>query len=521
MMASVQANNRPRLEQLLPGLPLGRAGQIAVSGLTLDSRQVAPGDLFIALIGVSRDGREFLPEALARGAVAALVEVGDNWQGLSWQDSVPVIAVPELATQVSAIAGRFYGEPGRQLQLVGITGTNGKTTCSLLLAQLFALLKGQAAVVGTLGYGLLNGAEPLAPQLEKLRSTGLTTPDAVTLQRALAELASGAAQPGMLTAMEVSSHALVQGRVAALPFDTGLFTNLSRDHLDYHGDMDSYGRAKAQLLLVEELGRAIVNLDDSWAASLLSQLPAGVQGLSYSLDNPAADLYLKNRRTHMNGATATLVTPWGQGELRTSLLGAFNLGNLLAAIALAGDQGLPLTDILAVVPRLQPAPGRMQPVTADTVGADIQVLVDYAHTPDALEQALKALRGHTGGRLWCVFGCGGDRDPGKRPLMGALAQQLADCVIVTNDNPRSEDPAKIAADIVRGMDNADACLVVADRAMAIDLAVQQARPGDLVLIAGKGHENYQIFADETLPFSDLKQARLSLQKRLEKQEVQS
>jgi UDP-N-acetylmuramoyl-L-alanyl-D-glutamate--2,6-diaminopimelate ligase len=283
--------------------------------------------------------------------------------------------------------------------------------------------------------------------------------------------------------------------------------------------MASYGRAKAQLLDMAGLRCAIVNRDDPWAAGLATRAPESVQLLSYSLTDSSADIYLSDIELSRTGARAKLFSPWGEGKLSTDLLGTFNLSNLLAVIAAACTQGLPLVDVLRVVPELQPAPGRMQAVTLGQEKAeDISVIVDYAHTPDALENSLKALQAHNEGRLWCVFGCGGDRDKAKRPQMGRLAERYSDYVVVTNDNPRTEDPAQIAADIVRGMHNPNGCLIIADRAQAIDLAVQQARAGDIVLLAGKGHEDYQIFAGQTLPFSDIKQARLALQRRLSKRE---
>ena len=500
------------LGQLLPEQSLGSAADTVVTGLSLDSRTVQAGDVFVALGGATHDGRDYLEAALARGAAAVLVEADDRWHEPVFE-SVPIIPVANLAPQLSGIAGRVYRNPSQPLWLVGVTGTNGKTTCCALLAQLTALLQERAAVLGTLGYGILEGAAGM--ELNKLTSTGLTTPDAIAVQRILAELVAGGASA---LAMEVSSHSLVQERVAALHFDAAIFTNLSHDHLDYHGDMHSYGQAKQRLLGMTGLRHAIVNLDDPWAASLLTQLPSGVTGLSYSVSNPEADLYLAEHVDQHSGVSALVVSPWGQGEIHTRLLvGRFNMGNLLAAIAAACCQGHPLGAVLNAVSRLQAAPGRMQPVVVDESRQDIQVIVDYAHTPDALQNSLQALRDHLTGRLWCVFGCGGDRDKTKRPTMGALVERYSDYSIVTNDNPRSEDPAQIAADIVRGMNNPGNCLVIADRAQAIDLAVQQARAGDTVLIAGKGHEDYQLFADKTVHFSDVEQAQQSLQRRLDKQ----
>ncbi|MDQ2075082.1 UDP-N-acetylmuramoyl-L-alanyl-D-glutamate--2,6-diaminopimelate ligase [Marinimicrobium sp. ABcell2] len=501
------------LGQLLPDHDLAAASATVVTGLSLDSRALKAGEIFVALSGAQHDGRDFIEDAVAKGASGVLVEAGERWQDPVFTP-VPIIPIAHLGSELSAIAGRCYGDPSHKVWLVGITGTNGKTTCSVLLAQLTSLLRERAAVVGTLGYGVLESDAPLGARLDALTSTGLTTPDAIGVQRILADLvARGAA----CVSMEVSSHSLVQGRVAALQFDAAIFTNLTHDHLDYHGDMESYGRAKQRLLTMPGLRHAIVNLDDPWAAGLLTQLPSGVSGLSYSVANTDADIHLAERVDQRSGVSALVVTPWGQGEVHTRLLGRFNMGNLLAAIAAACCEGHSLEDVLNAVPHLQAAPGRMQPVIVDDDQQDIQVIVDYAHTPDALKNSLQALKDHLTGRLWCVFGCGGDRDKAKRPAMGALAERYSDFTIVTNDNPRTEDPAQIASDIVRGMDNPSNCLVIADRAQAIDLAVQQARAGDTVLIAGKGHEDYQLFADKTLPFSDVEHVAQSLQRRLDKQ----
>ncbi len=499
------------LGQLLPEAILAAAADLPLNGLALDSRKLMPGDVFIAVAGDRVDGRQFIDQALARGAVAVLVEAGSAAQAVEWRGEVPLVAVPDLRQRLSALAARFYQDPSADMRVTGVTGTNGKTTCSLLLGQLFALMQGKAGVLGTLGAGVLeSGSLSLAEQIEAFQATGLTTPDPIAGQRLLAE----ARDQGVHSmAMEVSSHSLEQGRVAAVHIDCAIFTNLTQDHLDYHGDMASYGKAKAKLLSMPGLRCALFNADDPWARKLQSAVPVSVNGLSYSLQDTSASIHVRDYQLSAEGIRAWIVTPWGEGELRSRLLGLFNLSNLLAVVGAACLRGFSLPDVLEKMPQLAPAPGRMQAIVLDQA-QDIGVVVDYAHTPDALENCLKALREHQPGRLWVVFGCGGDRDPGKRPLMGRIAEQLADYVIVTNDNPRTEDPAVIAANIVRGMHNSHGCLVIADRAQAIDLAVQQARAGDLVVIAGKGHEDYQIFATQTLPFSDIKHARLSLQRRL-------
>ena len=516
-MATHYQTHSVALADLLPDLQLDKAAGILVRNLCLDTRQLKTGDAFIALAGIKVDGRNFIAKAIELGAAAILVEADKNWQGIDWLGAVPVIAVDNLPSRVSDIAGHFFGEPSKKIQLIGITGTNGKTTCSLLAAQLLAQLQKKSAVIGTIGYGLLDTSviAPLAQQINLLTSTGLTTPDPITLQRILSELVSGGAAS---IAIEVSSHSLQQKRVAGLQFTSAIFTNLTQDHLDYHGDLHSYGNAKAQLLHMPQLQTAVINLDDDWASSLVKKAPAGVRVVSYSTEK-SADVYATNIELHAQGVRAHLHTPWGEAEINSPLLGRFNLSNLLAVIAALGAQGFRLEQLLPFIAQLEPAPGRMQLVTVDQPAQEIQVIVDYAHTPDALENTLNAIHQHKAGRVWTVFGCGGDRDKSKRPQMGKIAERLSDYVIVTNDNPRSEDPATIAAEIVRGMSHPSGCLVIADRAQAIDFAIQQSKPGDLVLLAGKGHEDYQIFANQTLPFSDSQQARLALQRRIAKRDL--
>jgi UDP-N-acetylmuramoyl-L-alanyl-D-glutamate--2,6-diaminopimelate ligase len=361
-----------------------------------------------------------------------------------------------------------------------------------------------------------NSLAPLNQQISALQSTGLTTPDPVKLQKILANLVD---EKAATVAIEVSSHSLVLGRVAALEFDTAIFTNLTQDHLDFHGDLTRYGNAKAQLLKQPNLKYAIVNGDDSWAKSLLEKIPENITALSFSLSDDTADIYLKNLELTEKGAQARLYSPWGVADLVSPFIGKFNLSNLLVAIVAMCIDGADFESVVKLVPQLQPAPGRMQSVALGDPHQDIQVVVDYAHTPDALEKSLQAIREHTQLRVWSVFGCGGDRDKTKRPLMGRIAETYSDYLIITNDNPRSEEPSTIAADIIRGLHNPNGCLVIADRAQAIDFAVQQAKPGDLILIAGKGHEDYQVFADQTVSFSDVKQARIALQRRIAKRDV--
>ena len=510
-----QVKQAKTLGQLLPGVALSaEQQQLEVTAITADSRQVVSGSLFLACPGLSVDGRQFVSQALAAGAAVVVAEaVGLDQEYLSKELATEskVIPVADLAQQLSAIAARFYGEPAEQLQLTGITGTNGKTTCSQLLAQLQQRLfvgdgkKQNAGFIGTLGYGLV-GAE--------LVETGMTTPDAINTQQILAELRNGNAAT---VAMEVSSHSLEQGRVAALPFHTAIFTNLSRDHLDYHGDMASYLAAKALLFKQPGLKLAVLNGDDKASATIAQQLPESVTCYRYAIDNSAADVVATEVVFNEQGIRAKLKTPWGEGELQSPLLARFNLSNLLAVVTAACGQSWPLNQVLAQLPELAAVPGRMQLLTSSAVNALPAVVVDYAHTPDALEKALNALRGHCRGLLWCVFGCGGDRDSGKRPQMGEVAARLADCPVVTSDNPRSENPDQIILDILDGMPDNAPVRVAPDRATAIAEAIACAADDDCVLIAGKGHETYQEINGERLPFSDVEKAIEVLQQRALKQ----
>ena len=482
---------------------------LVVSGLQLDSRKLEPNELFIAFPGLQSDGRDYLAQAKAAGAVAALVEsAGFNATG---KTPLPVITIENLAHKVSAIAGRFYADPSASLSVIGITGTNGKTTCTQLLAQLFALLGKPAGVIGTLGYGLLSSDEVNAKS--SLTDTGLTTPDAVSVQRILADLLDAGAG---VVAMEVSSHSLDQGRVAGLHFSTAVFTNLSQDHLDYHQTMAAYQQAKARLFKAPGLKNAIVNRDDAAGRAIIAELAASSEFncYSYSCSQKDADIYAEAPTFGLQGMRAQLTTPWGQGELRSHLQGDFNLSNLLAVIGVACTEGYALPAVLAAVAQLKPVPGRLELVDAQVLPV---VVVDYAHTGDALEKALRALRSACQGRLWCVFGCGGDRDQGKRPVMGAIAAELADQLVITSDNPRSEDAQTIIDAVLDGVpgdsNNAGELQVFVDRRAAIRFAVSNAAEQDVVLIAGKGHEDYQLIKDQRLPFNDVAEARLALRER--------
>jgi UDP-N-acetylmuramoyl-L-alanyl-D-glutamate--2,6-diaminopimelate ligase len=495
------------LQQLLPSVVLPEAlVGVPVSGLCLDSRNIKPGDVFFAMPGFAQDGREYIAQAFAKGAVAVLAEA-DVEHAFPITEDQRVVLVANLSRQLSEISGRFFGEPSEQMALIGVTGTNGKTTCSQLLAQLFSLLDRPAGIVGTLGCGVVTAGKSV------LKDTGMTTPDAIAIQALLA----GYVDDGIdRVVMEVSSHSLDQSRVKALAFHTAVFTNLSRDHLDYHGDLVSYAGAKKQLFAMPGLMNAVINIDDPIGAEIATKLPPSVSLCGYSLLNSNASIYADDVILSASGVFASIHTPWGSGELRSQLLGRFNLQNLLAVIGSACLQGLALDEVLKVVPRLQSVPGRMELfLPGIDLGSDSgpKVVVDFAHTPDALKSVLGTLREHCDGRLWCVFGCGGDRDRGKRPQMGGIASQLSDRIVVTSDNPRTENSKGIIEEICSGISSNSDYEIVEDREEAIHFAIQSAADKDIVLIAGKGHESYQLIGAKSLPFSDQAQVRLALRQR--------
>lgn len=459
--------------------------------LTLDSRAVKAGDLFLAIPGSRSDGRDHIADAIGRGAAAVAYE-SEGAPQMS-DSAAQLLPVKGLAQQLSAIAGRFYGEPSRGLHLVGVTGTNGKTSVSQLIAQALDLLGERCGLIGTLGVGFYDALE----------SGKHTTPDPLAVQATLARLKQAGARA---VSMEVSSHGLEQGRVAALDFDVAVFTNLSRDHLDYHGSMEAYAAAKAKLFAWPQLKCRVINLDDAFGRQLAADF-AESRLIGYSLENPAAYLYCPEARFSNDGIAARIVSPQGAGLLRSPLLGRFNLSNLLAVVGALLGLNYPLDEILAVMPQLQGPVGRMQRLGG---GAQPLVVVDYAHTPDALEKVLQALRPHVQGELLCLFGCGGDRDRGKRPLMAQIAETLADRVLVTDDNPRTEEPAQIFADIRAGFAQSEAVQFLHGRGEAIAQLIAGAKVSDVVVLAGKGHEDYQEIHGERLHFSDLEEAAKAL-----------
>lgn len=478
------------LSQLLGEIaPQQALSSIPISGLCLDSRQAKEGDLFLAFTGVQHDGRQFMKMAAACG-VAAIVAEATNFDAawLAGIHNIPCVLVPNLQAHLGEIAARFYDHPSRKLHMIGVTGTNGKTSVTHYIAEVLNLLQPQnCAVIGTVGYGI-------PPDL---KDHGYTTPDALNLQKILAEFAAVKVKT---VAMEVSSHALAQSRVGSIDYTMAIFTNLTRDHLDYHQTMANYGAAKQKLFTDFNVQHAIINIDDSFGQLLMTRLKETTQAISYAVNNLDAAVTATAVNFDRTGITALLHTPWGQAELSCRLLGRFNLHNILAVIAALGVMGIPLTTIVALIKQIHGVRGRMQTFSFPQQPL---VVVDYAHTPDALAKALGTLRELTPGKLWCVFGCGGDRDPGKRPLMGKIAEQFADEIIITDDNPRHEQPAAIVADILQGMLASSKTRVVEhDRRLAIQYAMQHAALDDVILIAGKGHEAYQQIGDVKISFDD-------------------
>jgi UDP-N-acetylmuramoyl-L-alanyl-D-glutamate--2,6-diaminopimelate ligase len=485
------AANSHSLARLLDGLAdLPR--DIAVSDLTQDGRAAQAGSAFLAVRGSVEHGLRYAPQAVANGARAVLFEPAAVAVVPDLPSEIVIAPVPRLREHASLIADRFFDAPSRQLSIAGITGTNGKTTCAYLLAQALENAGRAAAYMGTIGTG----------RPRSLVASALTTGDAVTVQRTLASLRAGGARN---VAMEVSSHALDQARVGAVRFRTAVFTNLTRDHLDYHGTMESYGATKAKLFMHADLQSRVINVDDAFGRQLAMD-PRGrgrliVTSRGHQTRVRSADGFVRAMQVELStrGIEIEFDSSWGSGGLQCSLVGDFNVDNLLAVIATLLDWGLSLEEMTRALAQVHAAPGRME-----TFGGEHAPLavVDYAHTPDALRKALSAARAHCAGRLAVVFGCGGDRDPGKRAIMGGIAAELADDIVLTDDNPRSESPQAIVNDIAAGIPTGKPFRIEHDRARAICAAVAESRERDVVVIAGKGHEDYQIYGDARRAFSD-------------------
>ena len=478
---------------------LARRGA-TIEHLTSDSRRARPGSAFFAWPGVSGDGRRHIPQAIANGCEAVLWES----EGFSWESawSVEHAPVPGLKARAGFIAHEFYGRPSESMWVCGVTGTNGKTTCSQWISSALASMGIRTAVVGTLGAGFQGNLQPVDN----------TTPDALEVHRLFAGFRSAGAQAA---AMEVSSHGLDQGRVNGVDFDCALLTNLTQDHLDYHGSMGEYARAKARLFEVPGLQSAVLNMDDAFGVQLAQRLEArGQRTIGYSLaapvGKPASEfislLSFENQK-------AGVVSSWGRAEVALPQLGRFNVANALGVLGCLVAKGIPFAEAAASLETLPPVPGRMQ-----AVGDRPLVVVDYAHTPDALDKVLAALQPVArarGGRLIAVFGAGGARDAAKRPQMGLAASRRADRVVLTSDNPRSEDPRAIVEAILRGIapEYMPHCEIQLDRARAIDAAIDAAAEADVILVAGKGHESFQEIAGQRVPFSDVAAARAALERR--------
>lgn len=491
MMTQLRTYTGPTLASVLQGVAsVAPERDQPLQGLALDSREIGPGYLFLAVQGHDHHGLKHLADARRRGAIATAYDPEGAVEYLPGLNGLPAFAVRELAQQAGPIAACFYADPSAMQQVVAVTGTNGKTSVSLLTAETLTQLGKPCGLLGTLGYGVYG----------RLLPGEHTTPDAVNVQAWLARFRDAKIR---YASMEASSHALDQGRMQGVHVSVAVFTNLTRDHLDYHGNMAAYGAAKRRLFEMPGLAHAVINLDDAFGRELAAALPARIALIGYTLENrrvPHAQILQATQLSLNTGGTQFDVAgDFGNGQVNTRLLGRFNVQNLLAVLGVLQSLEVPFAQALTVLNQVGTVPGRMQCFGG---GQHPLVVVDYAHTPDALEKALTAARAHCAGALWCIFGCGGERDRGKRPQMGALAEKLADHIIITDDNPRHEDGDAIVADILDGITHRRHLRVQRDRARAIAEALQLARSGDVLLVAGKGHEEYQIVGDQHLPYSD-------------------
>ncbi len=490
-------------------LPQHPAMDSDVEGLTTNSHATNVGDVFVGMPGTRVDGGDFWESAIKAGAIAAIIspQAAEKYPAPPYQDDVgssPCVLVAEDMVKACAqLASAFFNYPGKQLKLVGVTGTNGKTTTSHLIEYFLNKAEMPGVLMGTL-YTRWKGF---------VQTAAYTTPFAVDLQKQLKAALDAGNEYGT---MEVSSHALAQGRVLGCKFEVGVFTNLTQDHLDYHKDMEDYFAAKSLLFGSDYLtGRAIINADDAYGKRLIESLSEN-KVWSYSVNNSSADLYMSDLSYQPNGVKGNLHTPKGDIAFSSPLVGQFNLENLLAAVGAVLHFDLDLQLIAAAIPEFEGVPGRMERVQINS-NQDVSVIVDYAHTPDSLENLLKASRPFIPGKMICVFGCGGDRDTTKRPKMGKIAAHLADLAVVTSDNPRTEDPESILQDILTGIPDTVKPMVIGDRATAIRTAILEAKSGDGILLAGKGHEDYQILGTEKIHFDDREHAREALGERIKRE----
>lgn len=476
-----------------------------ITGMSLDSRNACKGDLFFACVGRQGHGIEYLDDVMQVGVAAVAWEPTNDseWNqkltgDLEAKQQVPVYSVEGLGNLIGTIADRFYGHPSKNINVIGITGTNGKTSCSHFLARSLDSSAGEdgeqarCGVIGTLGYGLYGD----------LHEASHTTPDAVRVHSLLSEMQY---QGARYVVLETSSHALDQGRVNGVAFDTAVFTNLSRDHLDYHGNTFSYAAAKKRLFELPGLKTAVINSDDVVGRELLAGLSEEVDAVAYGFSpqfgmNKCQHVVGSDLALNRSGLSFLVTSPWGEGKISSQLLGRFNASNVLAVLSVLLKMGFPFEWVSEQMQSLTTVPGRMERIGGQQ-GRPL-VVVDFAHTPDALEHVLVALRAHCDGKLWCVFGCGGDRDKGKRSLMGAVAERYANQVVLADDNPRTENPDQIIQDILSGIEDSSRVSIEQDRAKAIAYAIQNSQENDVVLIAGKGHEEYQLIGDQKIPFSD-------------------
>jgi UDP-N-acetylmuramoyl-L-alanyl-D-glutamate--2,6-diaminopimelate ligase len=473
------------LSSLLPELSSDKA--ILLNGITDDSRLVQQGDLFLAVSGPSHDIENSIHEAASKSAAAIICEPAVNETIVSNSvSSSPIFALSNLAKSRSEIAGRFYGSPSEDMLVIAVTGTNGKTSCSHFVAKALNSIDQCCGVVGTLGSG----------KLDNLTRLGLTTPSAVSLQEILSELARSDVNA---VSIEASSHGLAQDRLSGIKVDIAIFTNLTRDHLDYHLTFENYKLAKQKLFQMSSVSTVIINIDDEFGRELAKKIDPTKKRWTYSLRDKCADIYVQEIDYQLSGFSASVHTPWGNLQLSSKLFGEFNVSNLLSVVAVLGQQGYTCSKISSAISEITKVKGRMHQLS-DT--GNIAVIVDYAHTPDALEKALETCRAHVKQKLWSVMGCGGDRDKGKRSHMGEVSTRLADFTVVTSDNPRFEEPRNIVDDIVKGCHQNALLHIEVNREKAIQYALAHAEPGDCILIAGKGHEEYQDVSGKLLNYSD-------------------
>lgn len=486
------------LSALLPDISLpADIGDLPIESIVSDSRMVKQHSLFFGLSGEKFSSKRFVMEAVRLGAAAIVIDQDDT----AFDDNiidyvtceqrvVPVITVKKLREKLSFIAGQFYDHPSKKLCLIGVTGTNGKSSCVGLLVEIWKRFNVKAASIGTLGYG---------ENVDSLIGTGMTTPDTIDCQKILSTFC----QDNMThVAMEVSSHGIDQCRVAALQFSIVMITNITHDHLDYHETFEEYVRVKSSFISAPEHSAAIVNADDPWCKKIL-EATTSQRTFSYSLKESSADVYVMRAVYSVYGITARISTPWGSGLIRSRLVGEFNLSNLLAVITAVCVSGFSFQYALNIISFIDAVPGRMQKIQpSNSQLTDIHVSIDFAHTPDALEKVIHTMRQFTDGELWVVFGCGGNRDRGKRREMGQIVNMLANKAVVTSDNPRNEAPESIIDDIVAGMEPKKSVITLVDRESAIAYAIKHAPQGSAVLIAGKGHETYQEINGKKIAFDD-------------------